>query len=202
MGPMTVAAGTLGVGGLAAGLWLVRRRWRSQEGGLASTTASSDQERPINNNEVAPAQPAGPDWVTVKQLSTVPDVEVQALSLHEGSMPQNSKNMIHSPRMPSEGDPSPIVLNPSFPTKTPMLMPPASPPPTLITWTEPTAKLVWRNNARKVVRGNVNVQGYREMLGADVELPMLLLPAGHFLMGHFSMNQAAHRLKVFSMKCG
>jgi hypothetical protein len=56
------------------------------------------------------------------------------------------------------------------------LMPPASPPPTLITWTEHTAKLEWRNNAWKVVRGNVNVRGYREMLGAELSYPCFFFP--------------------------
>ncbi|MBM5818161.1 MAG: formylglycine-generating enzyme family protein, partial [Cyanobacteria bacterium K_Offshore_surface_m2_239] len=88
--------------------------------------------------------------------------------------------------------------------------PPKPPPfPLLTTWAVPTAGLLRKGETWHVQHGRVEVRGHREPLAAGVDLPMIQIPAGRFLMGspseeeeHSTFEGPQHEVSLESFLMG
>jgi formylglycine-generating enzyme required for sulfatase activity/DNA-binding beta-propeller fold protein YncE len=162
MGPMTAAAGGLGVGGLAAGWWLVRRRNQ----GLATLASSPVQGK---GNSVEEGQPT---------TDSVPPKRAQrsgSLAPWRTSAAAAASVVAQALRKLKQ------TLKPSFP----LYVKPESAQSelSLTIWAVPTACLQRLGDEWQLHHSKVKVQGYREILSGGVDLPMVQIPAGSFLMG-------------------
>ncbi|MFM8661777.1 MAG: SUMF1/EgtB/PvdO family nonheme iron enzyme [Cyanobium sp.] len=88
------------------------------------------------------------------------------------------------PKQPSDSR----TADPTAPPTPQQPDPAAGSPEHLQTWSVSTAKIarigiVWKFQLLKVQRQTIQVRGYCESLAHGVELPMLQIPAGNFLMG-------------------
>jgi formylglycine-generating enzyme required for sulfatase activity len=190
------AAGGLGVGALAAGGLLWRRRQGlsaagapnykplpHSEGGKprpAPSLMASATDRPVE--EPVPEKTAVQRAIDVVRFSRfapseflLPGRDSARKSLdairkisHYSRLAQANQSASGSTNQPASGSTASHQL---------------PPPPALLTWPVETARLLRVGREWQVQRSSVDVRGYHEDLGEGIELAMLQIPAGRFLMG-------------------
>jgi len=198
LGPLVAgtAAGALGAGALAAGGLLWRRRQGlsvaaasnhkplpHSEGGKprpAPSLMASATDRPVE--EPVPEKTAVQRAIDVVRFSRFAPYEFLLSGRDSARKALDAiRKISHYPRLAQANQ------SPSVSTNQPASVSTASyqlpPPPALLTWPVETARLLRVGREWQVQRSSVDVRGYREDLGAAIELAMLQIPAGRFLMG-------------------